>query len=983
MGDEESSANTGTNENDLSQVNNQEKVLEGKINKAIDKLKYYLEETDELIENEDISELKIASERTDKIRDEINDLISSVQELKLDSGNTTQRAIRAWKKELKASFAPLLETKEKIKCVLDDIEKKRCLDLETEKLKLKFEKEEKFRLELQAREQALWEERLRAEIKMTEKKLEMETAATVCTSKLPKLKITPFKGTPEDWIRFENMFTTQINNKPISAEEKFGYLLELVEPKIRDRFANLKPGESGYQTAWDRLKSEYGQTKTVIAAHVDQIINLPVVRGASYNKVHEFYESLSRSYDALQTLGEGSILKGLVLPALNKLPNIKADLVRTDEGWEEWEMESLIKALQKWLKRNQPEAGKDPGDRKRERHMFAQKGGGENQPPKAPVCIFGCKESHWGDSCPVYTTLEKRRQFFSEHRLCFNCGRQGHRENKCRGRGCYKCKARHHTSLCKTEQKNGDRNNGKMLTGFSPSKEEKSLPAIIPIKIKGTTFWAYLDSGSGRNFVSKDAIDKLKLKPKGHETRHILTVTGTKKQSMPIFNVTVESVDGKESKRVELTGTKMVDFTTVRQPTIAEVKEKYPHVREKIFYRTANEEYPIHMILGDAFYCQIKTEDIIKGETDDPIVEGTTFGWVVHGGKEYSDGRCMFTRETNDYERLYSLDVLGIEDRGETDQSDVYQEFRENITTRSDGRYEVSVPWIPGVELVKTNEEPSRKRLKNTERKLSYDTHLRDAYEQIVNDQLQEEIIEPAPAQPTGPRVFYMPHKPIVREQASSSKVRMVFDASAKPSPSTNSVNECMHAGPPLQPLLWDILIRARMSTHVVLADIQKAFLQIGLKEEDRDAFRFLFNINNQEQHFRFTRVPFGAEASPFMLGATINYHLDQQPVALESTVQALRENTYVDNLMQVSNDVEELCKFKEEATHIFKSALFPVHKWESDILELDMEPNPSKLLGHFWDKREDTIEIKADVNLTEDSPVTKRTILSKLSSVW
>lgn len=48
------------------------------------------EETDELIEDEDISELKIASKRTDEIRGEINDLISSVQELKLDSGNTTR-----------------------------------------------------------------------------------------------------------------------------------------------------------------------------------------------------------------------------------------------------------------------------------------------------------------------------------------------------------------------------------------------------------------------------------------------------------------------------------------------------------------------------------------------------------------------------------------------------------------------------------------------------------------------------------------------------------------------------------------------------------------------------------------------------------------------------------------------------------------------------------------------------------------------------
>jgi hypothetical protein len=46
---------------------------------------------------------------------------------------------------------------------------------------------------------------------------------------------------------------------------------------------------------------------------------------------------------------------------------------------------------------------------------------------------------------------------------------------------------------------------------------------------------------------------------------------------------------------------------------------------------------------------------------------------------------------------------------------------------------------------------------------------------------------------------------------------------------------------------MWDNLIRERMSPHLVLADIQKAFLQVGLKEEDRDAFRFLFNINNHE----------------------------------------------------------------------------------------------------------------------------------------
>jgi hypothetical protein len=187
----------GTNVSDSSQVDKQEKILESKITKAVDKLKYYLKGTDELIENNEISELRIASKRTNKIRDELNDLISRIQELKLDSGKATQTAIRLWKKDLKASFAPLLEKNEKINGVLENI------DLETEKLKVKFENEEKFRIELQDREKALWEERLKAEITMTEKKLEMETAAKVCRSKLPVLKITPFKGTPEGWISYD------------------------------------------------------------------------------------------------------------------------------------------------------------------------------------------------------------------------------------------------------------------------------------------------------------------------------------------------------------------------------------------------------------------------------------------------------------------------------------------------------------------------------------------------------------------------------------------------------------------------------------------------------------------------------------------------------------------------------------------------------------------------------------------------------------
>ena len=239
---------------------------------------------------------------------------------------------------------------------------------------------------------------------------------------------------------------------------------------------------------------------------------------------------------------------------------------------------------------------------------------------------------------------------------------------------------------------------------------------------------------------------------------------------------------------------------------------------------TSSGKYAIHLILGDKFYSKIKTKDIFKGKPEEPIVEGTTFGWVIHGG-DFPGNQCMFTRETSDYERLYSLDVLGVEDRGENDQLDVMREFHENIGRKDDGRYEVNVPWVPGANLNKRNQVQSRKRLQNLERKLEKNESLKKGYEKIIDDQLKMEIIEKVPEKATGDRLYYMPHKPVVREDATTTKIRMVFDASAQPDPSSNSINDCMYKGLAIQPQLWDILIRARMSPYIILGDVEKAFL--------------------------------------------------------------------------------------------------------------------------------------------------------------
>ena len=172
---------------------------------------------------------------------------------------------------------------------------------------------------------------------------------------------------------------------------------------------------------------------------------------------------------------------------------------------------------------------------------------------------------------------------------------------------------------------------------------------------------------------------------------------------------------------------------------------------------------------------------MFKGKPGEPLVEETMFGWVVHGGDEYGSGStCMYLREVSDYEKLYSLDVLGVEDRGENDQLDVLREFKESIVRREDGRYEVGFPWIPGATLPNTNETLTRKCLENVERKLSRNEKLKEEYNGIIEEQLRVGVIEEVPPNPSRERVFYMPHKPVVKVTAVTTKVRMVFDASAR-----------------------------------------------------------------------------------------------------------------------------------------------------------------------------------------------------------
>ena len=124
-----------------------------------------------------------------------------------------------------------------------------------------------------------------------------------------------------------NTFEAEIDSTDLPAVSKFGFLKELLEPKIRTDIDGLPFTTEGYERAKNIPKNEYGKTSEIINAHVQNIMRLPTVTGTNPAKVHKFYEALFYNVQSLETLGKIERVNGTTRSVLEKLKGIKADLV--------------------------------------------------------------------------------------------------------------------------------------------------------------------------------------------------------------------------------------------------------------------------------------------------------------------------------------------------------------------------------------------------------------------------------------------------------------------------------------------------------------------------------------------------------------------------------------------------------------------------------------------------------------------------------
>ena len=217
----------------------------------------------------------------------------------------------------------------------------------------------------------------------------MESQEQGAVAELPKLTIRKFNGTNLDWTRFWGQFTKGIDQSSMAVITKFSYLKEFVVPKVRKSIDGLPFTPEGEQSGEGLCE---GYPRTAIERLVE----------TSPKRYINFTNGCCTMSSCSKTLGKLNKVNGNVALTIDKLPGIRGELVRSDEGWQSWDFLQLCAALKSWTHRNPVESNSvEPPP-----------------PPKidrqSPACVYCEETSHKSADCPCMSTLDGKKKILGQ-----------------------------------------------------------------------------------------------------------------------------------------------------------------------------------------------------------------------------------------------------------------------------------------------------------------------------------------------------------------------------------------------------------------------------------------------------------------------------------------------------------------------------------------------------------------------------------------
>ncbi|XP_055632633.1 uncharacterized protein LOC129773104 [Toxorhynchites rutilus septentrionalis] len=866
--------------------------------------------------------------------------------------------------------------------------------------------------------------------------------------KLPTIKLPEFNRKFDDWLSFHDTFQALIHTSTeLTSVQKMHYLRAALGEEPAKLIETLSVTADNYVIAWELLCSRYSNKYILRKKHIQALFECPRVKKESAADLRVLLDCFERHIKVLQQLGEpvqhwSSMLVELMNSRLDGI-TLKAweDFASMEENHTYTKMVEFLQRKARVLeslsanyqhpsfdKHQQPT--KKPAQSRTVFHATTEK--------TYPECI-ACSQKHSLLKCTIFDKmpLKDKLELVNTKKVCSNCFRSDHFARRCQSKySCRVCNKRHHTLV---------------HPGFAPSShsQQDSSPnensfSVIPTNCSVAMFPRenfevpmFQVNDATRNatvFLSTVVVIVVDTFGKEHLARALLDCASQANLMSEKLRQTLRLAGKKVN--IEICGVDKAT-TRVKHSVTTDVRSRVHEVSLSIDFLVVNKvtrnlpsatvsiehwEIPRNLELADPdfnrscevdiiigaehYYKFLKNGRINLGDKLPSLIE-SDFGWVVSGMADIDTSNptvicSATTMESLDekLERFWLIEDVHSPRPSRNNQQ--CEEFYQTSTTRnSEGRYIVRYPKHEEFQqMFGESKFSALRRFESLERKLEKNPDLRLQYNAFMQEyislghmQAVEETVDDARA------TYYLPHHPVFNDKSSTTKVRVVFDGSAKMS-SGHSLNDTLLVGPVIQDELLDIILRFRKYPVALVADIEKMYRQILISSDERCLQRILWRFDSSEpaRTYELSTVTYGISSSSFLATRTLHQLAEDEGKEYPLGSLAICNDFYVDDFIRGEDSVEWAIQLRHELDEIMTKGGFRLRKWcsnSTDVLAglpaellatqalLKFDPEKTiKTLGICWEPATD--RFRYDINLeTGIKPTTKRNILSRIAQLY
>lgn len=839
--------------------------------------------------------------------------------------------------------------------------------------------------------------------------------------KLPTINLPSFSGAYEDWFPFYDTFNSLIHNDSSLLDiQKFHYLKSCLKGEAANILHCLEISANNYIVAWEMLENRYNNRRIIVQNHIKAICDLPVATKENHIVLRQIIDGINKHIRALDSLkrpvnSSDDLLLHILTTKLDSSTikewetNLTSDHLPTFE-----EMIQFLNHKCQTLESISKNSRSDAYKHKRTITHIATNN-------KNFSCAF-CKQAHTIYKCKslINLPIEQRIQEVKVKKLCINCLKVGHFISSCTASNCSKCGKKHNTLLHREQELDNQTqpvsdaipstsisNHAFAFTTEANSQILLSTALIYILDGKGKKHMCrvLLDTGSQSNLITSALVDKLSLDKKPVQ----ISITGISHSAVNarnLVNVCIVSLQTSFKTNLDCL---ILDRITDRIPLISFPREcidipKNIKLADPEFHVSNN----IDMLLGvELFYKLLCVGQINLGKNQ-PYLQKTLLGWVVSGrapvkSLPQATSICnvtTFGELNNNIQKFWQLENISKSPIRSPEEQLCEIHFVSTTTRNSDGRFVVSLPFRENNLILGNSRELALKRLYSLEKRFAKNPVLKVEYSKFINEYLElghMKLIKNVDIQDTATNHFYMPHHAVLKENSITTKLRVVFDASA-PSSTGVSLNDKLMIGPKLQQDLFDIVCRFRVHKYVCTADIAKMYRQIRLSDECNPYHRILWrdNESNSVQTFELTTVTYGTGPASYLAVRCLQQLANEECSNNQLGARVILRDFYMDDLLTGASSVKELLQIRDETINILAKGNFELRKWASNSPEiLDSLPNTScdntvidfnkndsiGTLGLQWNAKVDTLQYS--LQMSNKRSITKRTVLSDISKIF